>query len=392
LRTSRSPLGSAVRHQAASTMREVSAGWSVRLASAGREWAAGAVLLVLMAVIVVAPFGGHGRVGTASGPSPIGAISEAGTPILPEGPADARALSVQIAVVSTPNAQGTSANKTGAALPKTHANVVRPGVLGQASHAGTGHSAASPHKAQGNAKGTGKATAANTKHMVPLIQGSKGFLPTSPSSKGQSNGTFTGAPTKAGKGSAGATSPGGTAGASSSKSASGSSAGGKGNASQANGGGKQGTGSGASGKQNIGSHKVTACTLSYACARMNPAAITAPGLITGKGRFTGHGGTGGQTAGNAKGAAPNASKAKSASPTGHSKQLTISSAYGSNKATGKPARQVQGHNGAGTSQPTTVTTGAESGQTVDYVPPDANIVQPSEARIVSRYFVASSSS
>ena len=94
----------------------------------------------------------------------------------------------------------------------------------------------------------------------------------------------------------------------------------------------------------------------------------------------------------AKSRGASASKAKTASPTGPSKQLRISSAYGVNKASGKPDRQVQGHNGAGRSQPTTVTPGANSGQTVDYVPPDANIVQPSEAGIVSRYFVPSSAS
>jgi hypothetical protein len=388
----RSPLGSALRRTASDTMRAVSGSWSVRAAVAGREWAVGAALLALLLVAVAAPFGGSGRVGTAAGPSPAERAGAPGAPIIPAGPANSRALSVQIAVVSTPSTAGTTAGKTAASAPKRHASAAHPGVLGSASHAGSGHSTATSPKAGGGAKAGGKGAATNPKHLVPLIQGSKGFLPTSPSAKGQSNGTFTGAPTKAGKGSVSANAPGGTAGASSSKSASGSSAGGKGNAARANGGGKQGTGAGASGKQGASSHKAVACTLTYACARLNPKALTAPGLITGKGRFTGHGGVGGQTAGNAKGAAPSASKAKTASPTGPSKQLRISSAYGANKASGKPARQVQGHNGAGRSQPTTVTPGANSGQTVDYVPPDANIVQPSEAGIVSRYFVPSSAS
>jgi hypothetical protein len=132
--------------------------------------------------------------------------------------------------------------------------------------------------------------------------------------------------------------------------------------------------------------------LNYACSKLNPNALTAPGLITGKGQFTGQGGAGGQTAGHAKGAPLTPSKAKPSTPSAQSKQLTISSSYGSNKASGEHAQQVQGHNGAGTSQQTTVTPGADSGQTVDYVPPDANIVQPSEAGIVGRYFVASSPS
>ncbi len=391
----RSPLGSALRRTASDTMRAVSSGWSVRAAVAGREWAMGAVLLALLLVVVVAPWGGSNQAGTAAGPSPAeraGALGAPGAPIIPAGPANSGALSVQIAVVSTPSAAGTTAGKAAASAPKLHASAAHPGVLGSASHAGSGHSTSSSPKAGSGAKATGKGAAANAKHLVPLLQGSKGFLPTSPSSKGQSNGTFTGSPTKAGKGSAGANAPGGTAGASSSKSASGSTAGGKGNASRANSGGKQGAGAGASGKQGASSHTAAACTVIYACARMNPGALTAPGLITGKGHFTGHGGAGGQTAGTAKGAAPSAGKSKTASPTGQSKQLTISSAYEANKASGKPARQVQGHNGAGRSQPTTVTPGADSGQTVDYVPPDANIVQPSEAGIVSRYFVPSSAS
>jgi hypothetical protein len=384
----RSPLEAAVRREAAKTAHAAANDWSIRHAPAGKEWGLTAALIVAIALIAVAPLSGVGHTGTTPAPLAGGGVTEI-TPIVPTETAGSKTFAVQVAVVSAPRTNSTSSGKSGAvAVPKAHATVVNPGALGQSPNQSSGQPPAPTQSPSGSAKASSKATPVTGSHSVPLIQGNKGFLPTSPS-KGKSNGTFTNAPTKS------AQSPGtlgSLAGGSSTKSTKGPSANGKGNASQGKGVGSRGAGTSSSGKQGTGSAQPGTCSLTYACNKLNPKALTAPGLITGKGHFAGQGGKGGQTSGHAAGAPLKPSTAKPATPPAQSKQLTINSRYGSNKTSGARAQQVQGHNGTGTSQQTTVTAGAGSSQSVDYVAPDANIQQPSEDEILSRYFVAPAAS
>jgi hypothetical protein len=382
----RSPLGAAVQRGAASAAHAASNQWSVRQASAGKEWSITAVLLIVIALIGIAPFAGGGQVRPTSAPLSGGGGASSTASIVPTGPAGAETLAVQVAVVSAPSAGTSSSNKSGAvAVPKARATVVTSGALGQ----GVGQPSAPTQTPNSASKAVGKATPVTAPHAVPLIQGNQSFLPTSPSAKGKTNGTFTGAPKKSTQ------SPGplgSLAGGSSSKGESGPSTNGKGNSAQGKGAAGKGAGTSSAGKQGAGAAQPGNCAIFYGCNTLNPKALAAPGLVTGKGRFTGQGGKGGQTSGHSAGAPIKPSTAKVSAPPSQSKQLTISSTYGSNKNSGARAQQVQGHNGAGTSRQTTVTAGADSGQSVDYVAPDANIQQPSENGIVSRYFGAPTAS
>lgn len=120
--------------------------------------------------------------------------------------------------------------------------------------------------------------------------------------------------------------------------------------------------------------------------------LSKPGLITGKGQFTGTGTPGGKTAGHARGSAPTLGGAKTSLPSTKSHQLSITSAYGPRNAQGQAAKQVEGHNGAGSAEAAVVAAGANGSQIIDYVPPDANLLPPDEDAIVSRYFTSHSSS
>jgi hypothetical protein len=382
----RSPLGAAVQRGAASAAHAAANGWSVRPASLGKEWSVAVLLLIVIALIGIAPFSGGGQVRPTSVPLSGGGDASSTASVVPTGPAGAETLAVQVAVVSAPSADTSSSNKAGAvAVPKARATVVTSGALGQ----GVGQPSAPTQTPNSTSKAVGKATPVTAPHAVPLIQGNQSFLPTSPSAKGKSNGTFTGAPKKSTQ-SPGAL--GSLAGGTSSKGESGPSANGKGNSAQGKGAAGKGAGTSSAGKQGTGAAQPGNCAIFYGCNTLNPKAVTAPGLVTGKGQFTGQGGKGGQTSGHAAGAPIKPSTAKASTPPTQSKQLTINSTYGSNKNSGERAQQVQGHNGAGTSRQTTVTAGADSGQSVDYVAPDANIRQPSEAGVVSRYFAAPASS
>ncbi|HXT35256.1 MAG TPA: hypothetical protein VN837_06730 [Chloroflexota bacterium] len=382
-------LGAELRRSATTTARAIVATRSVRARIAVWEWGAVLVLLLVMVLIAAAPFGGSGGARTATGSSP-GTVAGGTAPVLPVGPANPKDLSVRVAVVSAPSVNVAPAKPSGAgASSKPRAAVVRRVTVGQPGTRGrtVGKAGSSQHTSGGKSV-SGKAANGNSSHTIPLVQGSKTFLPTTPSAKGAKGGTFSGTQPKAGAGQNGGA--GSAGGALSRKSGSSSTAKGKGSASSNQ--GSAGQNAGAPGKNAPATSSAGSCALLYVCSRLTPSQLTAPGLVTGKGGFSGKGAPGGQTAGHARAASPTLGNAKSASPIGKSKQLAISSAYGSNKGGSRSTQQVAGHNGAGSSGQTTVTASPDTGQTVDYVPPDANLTQPGEDTIVSRYFTSHSSS
>ena len=381
-------LGRELRRSATTTARAIASTQSVRARSAVWERGAVPVLLLVLVLIVVAPFGGSGAARTATSSFP-GTVAGGIAPALPVGPANPKDLSVRVAVVSAPSVSVAPAKPNGAgasAKPRAAVRRVAVGQPGTRGRAG-GKPGSSQHTSGGKSV-SGKAANGNSSHAIPLVHGSETFLPTSPSSKGAKGGALSGTQPKAGAGRNG--SAGSAGGAPVSKSGSSSTARGKGSASSNQ--GSAGQSASAPGKNAPATSNAGSCALLYVCSRLTPSQLTAPGLVTGKGGFSGKGAPGGQTAGHARATSPTLGNAKSVSPTGKSKQLAISSAYGSNKAGSRSSQQVAGHNGAGGSGPTTVTASPDTGQTVDYVPPDANLTQPGEDMIVSRYFTSHSSS
>lgn len=381
-------LGAALRREAAITLRTVSETWSVRARAAFGEWGAALALLIVLALIVVAPWGTNSPTHLATG-VPSGAVAESAPPVLPADTGGGSALSVRVAVVSSPIpavvAPARSGAQQGTTLHAAAIHRVSPSQSTPRTHPGQ-PAGSSSHG--GNSKdGHSQVASSSPPHTIPLVQGSESFLPTSPSAKDGKGGGF--ATTQARPGTTRSTT-GGTGGTATAKGAPGSATGGKGGASQHQGSGGQGAGS--PGKQGSSPATAGSCTLIYVCSRLSPSQLTTPGLITGKGQFAGKGTPGGQTAGHMRGAAPTGGHGKSSSPAGRSKQLAISSPYGSNKAGNNSARQVTGHNGAGSARQTIVTAGAATASVIDYVPPDANMVQPGEDSIVSLYFTSHSPS
>jgi hypothetical protein len=378
-------LGTELRRSATTTVRTIASTRSVRARPAFWEWTAIPALLLVMALIATAPFEGGSGVRMAAGPS---AGTGAMTPVLPVGPANPRVLSVRVAVVSSPSANVPSSQRSSAgASTKPSAAAVRRAPVGQpGTQRRTGHTAGSSPRSGTNSV-HGQVTNSHSSHTIPLVRGSESFVPTTPSTKGSKGGSFTATQPLSRTGHAGGA---GSAGGAPAKSG-GSGAASKGKGSPSSNQNGAGQNAAAPGKNAAGATNAGTCTLLYVCSRLTPSQITAPGLVTGKGGFSGKGAPGGQSAGHARAASPTLGHGKVPSPSAASKQLAISSAYGSNKAGSRSARQVTGHNGAGSANQTTVTAGADSGQTVDYVPPDANTVPPGEATIVSRYFTSHSS-
>lgn len=386
---SSSTVGVRLNRQATAAARGVSAAWEARGVRVGREWAAVAVLLGILAAAVILP---SNRVPAA----PEAAPSTAPVVVGPAAgaPADgARPLAVRVAVVSSQNASGAPAASTAHHAAST------------TSHAATLHHTPAVSSTQttgevrrrkgGTSRPPNGASADGKKLPAPVLRHSENALPAGPASPGK-KGAFSSRtpanqgptrPTTAGRGAAagsgahavGATKHSQTGGPSTSQKGAGTGAGSK-------------PGSGAGSKPGSAAHsKTTQTSCLYGCAHILPSQLSAPGLITGKGQFAGKGLPGSQTTGHAAGAAPTLGSAKAATPK-TARQLTITSAYQRANGTQVSTKQVQGHNGAGGTAPSVVQAGKTGGATFDYVQPDANVQDAANDVILGRYFTPSPAS
>jgi len=246
---------------------------------------------------------------------------------------------------------------------------------GRRRNAGT---APAPAGARGGASANGQLPApvlrsGNAQSSGPASAGKKGVFSSStppnqgqarPGTSGRSAGTAAGAGARA----TGATKRAQTGGAST----------GQQGASAGKGGGTSGSGAGG---------KASQPHCFYGCTRLPPSQITAPGLVTGKGAFAGKGLPGGRTAGHAAGATSTLGSAKKTAASKTARQLTVTSAYRQTNGTQLSTKQVQGHNGTGSTQPSVVqAAGTTGGRTFDYVSPDANMQPAADDAILGRYF------
>jgi hypothetical protein len=386
-RISPSMLVAETQRRADSTASKAAGAWSARAASATREWVALALMLCALVAAVAIPLGGNRTASRTNAPGAGGTNGLGAAPVVPTIPARLKPISVQVTVVSKQNGspiRSVAHVKT----PQAQAHTIAGHRIApkQPSTARTGGSAGSQNGSKSATnKVNGKVSAGNGQHSMPFMGHSERFLPTSPASKGKNGAPIV--PGQAKPGAAGSGARTGT-GSASSRAAAGSGksgAQGKPGAQQA---GRQSNGAG--GKPGAGNGQPTQCL--YGCAHITANQLSKPGLITGKGQFTGKGIPGGQSAGHAQGAASKLGSAKSTTPAASKHQLNITSGYGPTNSRGRAAKQVTGHNGAGSNQQSVVAAGASGGQSIDYVPPDANVVLPGDNTIVGRYFTSHSSS
>jgi hypothetical protein len=295
------------------------------------------------------------------------------------GVSSAQSIAVRVAVVSTQDRS--PAPLTSAAVPGSRPD--RSMVRGLANHATARGVATATASSSSSKIAGGKSHATTSGHSVPL-KFNQSFMATSPSSKAQKGGQIAGNLGQVGT--KGATS-GKSAGSPSSRGSQASSSmakSGSSSAASANGGAQP------AGKAAPAGAKTPGKCL-YTCNQFNKSQIAAPGLIVGKGQFTGTSTPGGKTAGHAAGSAPKLGSAKTAAPAA-GRQLSITSGYGPTHQAPLPSTQAQGHNGPGSSGQSTVSSGAQTIQALDYVPPDSNLTNPGDTGIVMRYFTPSPAS
>ncbi|MDB5076293.1 MAG: hypothetical protein JWO42_2472 [Chloroflexi bacterium] len=383
---SSSMLATETQRRAAATARNASGSWSARTASAAREWAGLALLLCAVVAAIAVPFGGSQSASQTATSAPGGATGLGAVPVVPTIPARIKPMAVQVSVVSKQNSSSPAAQIHVKAPQAQTQPVAGHRISPKPSQAANkGRGAGSSKGSSAANKANGKVGAANGQHTMPLMGQSQRFLPTTPTDKGKKGAFYTNAPNKSGAKIGGASSGKGAAsGHGASGSAKSGSQGKQGNQSA----GQQNSGAG--GKQSGAKGSPTQCL--YGCAHITASQLTKPGLITGKGQFAGKGIPGGQTAGHSQGAASKLGSAKSQAASTSKHQLNITSGYAPTNTSGRSAKQVTGHNGAGSSQQSIVAAGSNGGQTIDYVPPDANVVLPGDNTIVGRYFTSQSPS
>jgi hypothetical protein len=372
-----SSLGKRARLAAVDAGQDAATHWQIRPVRAGREWASLAALLVAFAIIVMHRPGQSAPAALVASGIPSSNLSPSVSPPR-NGASSAQSIAIHVAVVSTQD--GAAAPLKSASVPGSrpsssavHGLANRPAARGAA----TATASSSSSKVTG-----GKTSVTTSGHGVPL-KFNQSFMATSPSSKAQKGGQIAGnlghASTKGANGGKSAGNPssrGSQASSNSAKSGSGSAA--------ANG-GAQPAGKAAS----AGAKTPGKCL--HTCNQFDKSQIAKPGLIVGKGQFSGTSAPGGKTAGHAAGSAPKLGSAKAAPPAA-GRQLSITSGYGPTHQVPLPSTQAQGHDGPGSSGQSAVSSGAQTIQALDYVPPDANLTNPGDAGIVMRYFTPSPAS
>ncbi len=379
---SSSAVGARLQSQATAEARRVSVAWAPRGVRGVREWAVVVVLLGGLVAAVTLPFNGAPVAREAAAP-PVGAAAMA--PVTPV--AGTSSLAVRVAVVSVQNggfAQPAQNARPAAFIPRgatlRRAPAARPAqTTGEVRRRNAGASRAT----------TSGGTSANGQLPAPVLRHSESALPSGPATAGKKGAFSSSTPPNQGQArpgamgrSAGASAGAGTRATGATKSAT------HGGPSTGQQGARAGKG-GAPGSSAGG--KATQSQCLYGCTHLLPSQLTAPGLVTGKGQFAGKGLPGGQTAGHAAGAASKLGSAQ-ASAAKAARQLTITSAYGQATSAKLSTKQAQGHNGAGSAQPSVVQAGTTGGQTFDYVPPDANVQPAADDAILGRYFTPSSAS
>jgi len=388
LRTpSASVVGVRLQSQATAAARRVSAAWTPRGLHGGREWAVVVVLFGALAAAVALPFNGSPRAPEATSATDAGSGPAAVTPAAGTPP-----LALRVAVVSVQNSVATPPVRN--VRPAAATSMPRGATLRRASSAQPTQTTGEVRRRNAGASraSTSGGASANGRLPAPVLRHSENALPSGPASPGK-KGAFSSStppnqgplrPSTSGR-SAGAAPVAGArasaAGATKRSQTGGPSTGQQG--ASAGAGSKAGSGAGGKGAQ-------SRCL--YGCSHLHPSQLTAPGLVTGKGQFTGKGLPGGPTAGHTAGAAPTLGSAKTAAPKS-ARQLTITSAYGRTTGARLSTKQVQGHNGAGNTQPSVVqAAGTTGGRTFDYVPPDANVQRVGDDAILGRYFAPSPAS
>ena len=376
----RSPLSLLQRYGAAVTAAGISAHRAARPARPPIAWAVPALLLCATIAVLLLPRGVHPvtrTVATANNSVP-GALSA------PPGviaAATKSSIVVHVATVDAPANPAIPGHRAAPAQQAHKTSTLRTPSSARASGTHPTASGGSSKSSAGQAS-TGKQTASGSQRSLPFLQGSQSFLPTSPSTKGAAGAAVPASPARAAGSSTGSrgTSNGSAAGTSAKSGA----AKGSGSTSGQNGKGS-GTGSGsAAGKPGAGSGTRQQCL--YGCLQITKSQLTTPGLITGKGQFTGTGTPGGQTAGHSAGSAlkPGSATAAASSSKGH--QLTLNSPYNPAQSGAKGTRQATGHNGPGTTRQAVVSSGVTGVQPYQYVPPDANLLQPGDDGLILQYF------
>jgi len=380
---SSSGMGARLQRQATTAARRVSVAWTPRGVRGGREWAVVVVLLGGLAAAVTLPFNGaplarEATSSTTGDATPAAVTPAAGTP----------PLAVRVAVVSVQNdtaarparstrpaasmPRGSTLRRVAAARPTQTTGEVR------RRHAGTPQAP------------TSGGTSANGSPPAPVLRHSESALPSGPATAGKKGAFSSNTPPNQGQARPGASgqSAGAAAGAGTRATTSATKRATHGGPSTGQQSASAGKG-GAPGSSAGGKAAPSQCL--YGCTRLLPSQLTAPGLVTGKGQFAGKGLPGGQTAGHAAGAASKLGSAQASAPKA-ARQLTITSAYGRATSTKLSTKQAQGHNGAGSAQPSVVQAGTTGGRTFDYVPPDANVQPAADDAILGRYFTPSPAS
>jgi len=384
--SSSSPLSLRLRRQATDVAGRASVAWSPRGARAGREWAAVAVLFGGLAAAVTLPFDGARMAREATAPARIATPRVSAPPV-----AGAPSLAVRVAVVGAQNGEvARPVRSAPAAAPATRhgttqrrsASTQPPQTTGEIRRRNMGAPRAS---------GSTGGAPANKGLSAPLLRHSESALPSGAPATGKKGALVSSTSPNGGRipPSASARGAGASAGVASGHAGTGATGATKRAAQGGPSASRQGAGTGGKpgGSANGGKSAQPGCL--YGCAHLLPSQITAPGLITGKGQFTGKGLPGGQTAGHAAGAAPTLGASNARAPK-TARQLTITSAYGRSDSAHLSTKQVQGHNGPGNTQASSVArAGTAAGRTFDYVQPDANVRLPGDDAILGRYFTSS---
>lgn len=379
---SSSAMGARLQLQATTVARRVSVAWTPRGVRGGREWAAVVVLIGGLAAAVILPFKGASLAREAGAPASGGAIQAAVTPAAGTPP-----LAVRVAVVSVQNGGAARPARNTRSAPAVRRAATLRRVPATRPIQTTGE--VRRRNAGARQAPTSGGASANGQLPAPVLRHSESALPSGPATAGKKGAFSSSTPPNQGQArpgatgrSAGASAGAGTRATGATKSAT------RGGPST----GQQGANAGKGGAPgSSASSKAAPSQCLYGCTRLLPSQLTAPGLVTGKGQFAGKGLPGGQTAGHAAGAASKLGSAQASTPK-TARQLTITSAYGQATSARLSTKQAQGHNGAGSAQPSVVQAGTTGGRTFDYVPPDANVQPAADDAILGRYFTPSPAS